>query len=478
MEWRVLPSRLLVWIFALAVAVAGAGRALAAAPASQQNFVILLADDLGYGDLGSYGHPVIRTPSIDELAATGQRWTDFYTAAPVCTPSRGALLTGRLPIRLGLVAPAGMPDVFFSFSTGGLPTSELTLPEILRAGSYATALIGKWHLGLAPEFQPRKQGFDHFFGTLGSNDMDPAGAWRFESFFQESRSSDWNVALYRNEEIVERPAQQETLTARYTADAIRFIETNRERPFFLLLSYNMPHVPLFASAAFRGRSPGGPYADAVEEIDWSVGQVVGALSRLGLAGQTVVMFTSDNGPARLFRERGGSAGHLRGGKGTTWEGGFRVPTIFWAPGRIAPGTVHDIGSQLDLVPTLVQLAGLELPRSQPLDGVSLASTLLERAPGPRDRIAYFRHGEVYALRKGRYKAHFVTEGVYGMDDARAVHEPPLVFDLAADPGEQYPLATPDKFLLQEFAQLRSELQKEVTAAPSELVKGVPSDATK
>lgn len=446
----------------------------AAAAAGRPNVIVLLADDLGYGDLGAYGHPVHRTPNLDQLAAEGQRWTSFYTAAPVCTPSRGSLLTGRLPPRIGLSAPAGKPDVFFTFSTGGLPLAEVTIAEMLKPAGYATALIGKWHLGFPGAYQPGAQGFDYFFGTLGSNDMDPAGPWSMDLFFKEPDSKDWDVALYRDGNVVERPAQQETLTRRYTEEAIRFMRMNRDRPFFLVLSWNMPHVPLFATDRFRTGSEGGLYAAAVEELDWSVGEVMATLRELGLERETLVVFTSDNGPIPLFRERGGSAGLLRGGKGTTWEGGFRVPGIFWGPGRVRAGTVRGVGSQLDLLPTIAGFAGIELAADRPLDGTSLVGTLTSTSPSPRETVAYYRQGEVYALRHGRYKAHFVTEGVYGDPEPRVVHEPPVIFDLSRDPGERYPIETPPDALIDEFRRLKSAQEAAVPVAPSELVKGLPA----
>ena len=438
------------------------------------NVIVLLADDLGYGDLGSYGHPVLRTPNLDQLAAEGQRWTSFYATAPVCTPSRGSLMTGRLPPRIGLSAPAGQPDVFFTFSEGGLPLEEVTIPELLKPAGYATALIGKWHLGFPPAYQPAAQGFDYFFGTLGSNDMDPAGPWSMDLFFKEPDSRDWDLALYRNGKVVERPAQQETLTRRYTEEAIAFVRNNRDRPFFLLLSWNMPHVPLFATERFRAGSEGGLYAAAVEELDWSVGEVIAALRELKLERETLVVFTSDNGPIALFRERGGSAGLLRGGKGTTWEGGLRVPGIFWGPGRVRAGTVPGIGSQLDLLPTIAELAGLSPPAGRLLDGGSLAGTLASLSPSPRDTVVYYRHGEVYALRRGRYKAHFATEGVYGDPEPRVVHDPPLIFDLGQDAGERYALERPDPALVEEFRRLKAAHEQGVPAAPTELLKGLPA----
>lgn len=455
------------------IAAAAAAEPATATKASRPNIIVLLADDLGYGDLGAYGHPVHGTPNIDRLAAEGQRWTDFYSAAPVCSPSRGSLLTGRLPARIGLEAPAGAPNVFFTFSTGGLPLEEVTIPELLKPAGYATGLIGKWHLGFPAQYSPSAQGFDYFFGTLGSNDQDPAGQWSLDLFFKEPDSADWNVALYRNGQQVERPAQQESLTRRYTDEAIAFMERNRRRPFFLMLAYNMPHTPLFASAQFRRRSLGGLYADVIEELDWSVGQVVAALRRLGLADNTLVVFTSDNGPIGFFRERGGSAGLLRGGKGMTWEGGMRVPGIFWGPAIVQPGTVHGMGSQLDLFATVADLAGRQVPDGVAMDGGSLRATLATHAPTPRSTVFYYRGGQIYAVRSGALKAHFVTQGAYGEDDQRAAHDPPQVFDLTQDPSERFPLSNPDPALLRRFEELKTGQERATPLAPSELLKGVP-----
>jgi len=445
----------------------------AATRANRPNVIVLLADDLGYGDLGPYGHPVHRTPSIERLAAEGQRWTDYYSAAPVCSPSRGSLLTGRLPARIGLEAPAGAPNVFFTFSTGGLPLAEVTIAELLKPAGYATALIGKWHLGFPAQYSPNAQGFDYFFGTLGSNDQDPAGKWSMDLFFKEPDSADWSVALYRNGQQVERPAQQELLTRRYTDEAIAFMERNRQRPFFLMLAYNAPHTPLFASAKFRHKSLGGLYADAIEELDWSVGQIMAALPRLGIADNTLVVFTSDNGPIGLFRERGGSAGLLRGGKGMTWEGGMRVPGIFWGPAFVQLGTVHGLGSQLDLFATIADLAGQPLPAGVAMDGRSLRTTLATNAPSPRSKVFYYRSGQLYAVRSDAFKAHSVTEGAYGEDGQRKEHDPPLVFDLSQDPSERFPLSSPDPALLRQLMELKAEQERVTPLAPSELIKGVP-----
>jgi arylsulfatase A-like enzyme len=462
-------------LFAFALVLAAAATTVQAAKRAP-NVILVVADDLGYGDLGAYGHPVHRTPNLDRLASEGQRWTDFYSTAAVCTPSRGSLLTGRLPARLGLEGPRGTPNVFLSASKGGLPRSEVTLAERLAARGYATALIGKWHLGYGVEHSPLEHGFEYFFGTPSSNDHDPVGAREFSlaRFFEEPDSKNWDVLLYRDRTLIERPAKQETLTHRLTDESVAFIRRHRDRPFFLMLSYTMPHVPLFASPQFRGKSRGGLYADVIEELDSEIGRLMSGLRDLGLSRDTVLLFTSDNGPIELFRDHGGSPGPLRGGKNTTWEAGMRVPGIFWGPGRIAPGVVRDIGSQLDVFPTVLDLVGGGAAADGPLDGGSLRATLAELAPGTRDRIWYYRNGEIYAVREGRLKAHFVTEDAYGQDTHRITHDPPLIFDLASDPGERFALEAPPPALIERFRELRRAQTEAVPLAPSQLGAGRPN----
>jgi arylsulfatase A len=279
-----------------------------ACAADPPNIVIILADDLGYGDLGCYGSPTIRTPHLDRMAADGMRFTDFYSAAEVCTPSRAALLTGRYPIRSGM---CGNRRVLFPNSKGGLPPNEITLAEALRQQGYATSQIGKWHLGIHEGSRPLDQGFDRSFGLPYSNDMDarpdlPKGAASSPMPPEEG----WNVPLLRNNEIVEVPARQTELTKRYTEEAINFIREKKEEPFFLYFAHSFPHIPLFASPAFKGKSRAGIYGDTVEELDWSVGQVLDTLRQEGIAERTFVFFTSDNGPWLTMGNQGGSAGLL------------------------------------------------------------------------------------------------------------------------------------------------------------------------
>ncbi len=407
---------------------------------TQPNIVIIFCDDLGYGDLGTFGHPTIRTPNLDQMAEEGQKWTSFYVGASVCTPSRAALITGRLPIRNGM---CGNRRVLFPNSVGGLQEGEITIAEALKASGYSTACVGKWHLGHLPEYLPTKHGFDSYFGIPYSNDMDwakPENVKDWKEAMKEPEYEYWNVPLMRNEEIIERPAVQTTITKRYTEESVRFIRENKDQPFFLYLAHNLPHVPLFTSEAFQDTSLRGLYGDVIEEIDWSVGQVLETLRTEGLAENTMVVFTSDNGPWLVFDENGGSAGLLRDGKGTTWEGGMREPTIFWWPGRIHPGVVTDMGSTMDLFPTACQLAGADFPADRIMDGVDLSQTLFNGKPSLRNTIFYYRRAELYAVRMGVYKAHFITETSYKKDDNLVHHDLPLLFDLGEDPSEKYNIA--------------------------------------
>ena len=272
--------------------------ALLAIASAKPNFVIIFCDDLGYGDLSCFGHPTIHTPHLDRLATEGQKWTSFYVAAPVCTPSRAALMTGRLPIRTGMCS--SKRRVLFPDSTRGLPQSEVTLPEAPKAAGYATAMVGKWHLGHLPDYLPTAHGFDSYYGIPYSNDMDrlPGKGAKGRDGLMDPKTEYWNVPLMHNTEILERSPNQAYLTRNYTQQAVAYLEAQAksEQPFFLYLAHSMPHVPIFASGAFAGTSQAGRYGDVIEEIDWSVGQVIQALKENGLDENTVVVFTSDNGP--------------------------------------------------------------------------------------------------------------------------------------------------------------------------------------
>jgi arylsulfatase A len=430
------------------------------------NVILVVADDLGWGDLAAYGHPTIRTPHLDRMAGEGQRWTTFYAAAPYCTPSRAGLLTGRLPVRSGMASE--VRTVLYADSKGGLPASEVTIADLLKRHGYATAVIGKWHLGHLPAYLPPRHGFDLYFGIPYSNDMD-AVADSPATRIEHPKSEYFNVPLYRDGEVVERPARQETITRRYIEESIRFIRANRDRPFFLYLAHTMPHVPLFAGEKFAGRSPRGAYGDVVEEIDAGMGQLLETLAELGLDRRTLVIFTSDNGPWRSQYGLGGSAGPLRDGKGTTFEGGVRVPAIFWWPGTVVPGVVREMGSLLDVLPTLAAVAGAPRPAGRGLDGYDLSPVLRGRGPSPRRTYFYYRSATLQAVRSGPYKLHFFTRPDGNEEPPRPV-DPPWLFDLDQDPGEQYDIAAERPDVVAELRRLAGEHRRGVVPVEDQIAK--------
>ena len=454
----------------------------ASAANSRPNIVIVFTDDQGYQDMGVFGSPNIKTPNLDRMAGEGMRFTDFYVGASVCSASRAALLTGCYPDRVGVSGA-----LFPNYKQSGLDPRHVTIAEMLKAKGYATGAVGKWHLGDALKYLPTNQGFDSYYGIPYSNDMFPAKTMRYAddclyregitpealaAAFPKPREgmSRWEhqphkfrnkVPLMRNEECIEFPVDQNTLTRRYTEEAVRFIETNKDRPFFLYLAHSMPHIPLYASHGFAGKSEAGLYGDSIEEIDWSVGQIMAALKQQGLDQNTLVFYSSDNGPWDLKgddaskvkgnqnRSVGGSAVPLRGYKFSSWEGGMRVPTLMWFPERIPAGRVcGEIASTIDLLPTIAALTGSELPAAR-IDGVNILP-LLEAVEGARPRELFFYKTD--AVRSGKWKA-IRNRKTNTLE----------LYDLFEDIAESRDLSNQHPDIVARLEQLLAQHQKELRA---------------
>ena len=434
------------------------------------NFIVIFADDLGYGDLSSFGNPTINTPNLDKMVSEGQKWTQFYAGSSVCTPSRAALLTGRLAVRNGMTSSKAR--VLFPDSKNGLPDYEITIAEQLKKVKYRTACIGKWHLGHKKEHLPLKHGFDYYYGIPYSNDMDvPEDIMRKKGGYNNFMSNPENyiienfqVPLIQNEKVIELPANQNNITRRYSEETIRFIKENNDNSFFIYLAHNLPHIPLFASKDALGKSSRGLYGDVIEEIDYGIGEILKTLKHEGLDKNTLVVFTSDNGPWTAYKDNGGSAGPLRAGKGTTWEGGMRVPTIFWLPGIISPGIINQIGSTMDLFTTFSKIAGVPIPKDRQLDSYDLGPRLFENNPSSRNHIFYYRGNELYAVRFGEYKAHYITQGEYGLYGGKKIHNPPLLYNLNKDASEKYDIS-------KEYPDVIKKINRIVTEHKQKMIIG-------
>jgi len=424
--------------------VAGAGMALAGkgwpqTSASKPNLIIVLCDDLGYGDIGCMGNNLIRTPAIDSLAAHGCRLTDFYSSASVCSPSRAGLLTGRYPPRTGIIQvlfpSVGVESIVNArLAMGGaaiaLPRDELTIADLLKPAGYATCMIGKWHLGDLPGAKPNDRGFDHYLGVLYSNDMVP-------------------LTLYRNKSVAEKaPADQDYLTRKYAEEAVWFIKENKNRPFFIHFCSTFPHVPLHASPEFRGKSQAGLYGDCVEEIDWAVGKILEALDGYGIAENTLIIFTSDNGPWWT-----GNPGYHRGRKNDTFDGGMCVPFAASWPAQIPAGQVlSQPCMNIDLFSTCLAAAGVNPPADRVIDGRNLLPLLAGREKkSPHEFIYFYKAGSLEAVRSGDWKyqlRHYIHYAPMGKAQG------PWLFNLKDDPNESYNL-------YDERPEITAEFEKEI-----------------
>ena len=374
---------------------------------SRPNFIIIFTDDQGYADLSCFGSKDIHTPNIDQMAEEGRKFTSFYVPSPVCTPSRAGLLTGCYPKRIGMEK-----HVIFPNQNWGLHPDEVTIADLLKTAGYATACIGKWHLGHRPPFLPTRQGFDSYFGIPFSNDMSQPGhsrppykGWDEGWLHQDEQSKKWNTPLMQDEEIIELPVNQRSITRRYTDKAVAFITANQDKPFFLYLPHSMPHIPLFVPEDIYDPDVKKAYKTVIEHIDEETGRILETVKQLKLSESTYIIFTSDNGPWLHFKHHAGKAHPLRDGKGSTYEGGQRVPCIMWAPGRIPAGTETDgIASTIDLFPTIASLAGVEAETRGPIDGMDIHSLLNSDEPSPRNEFLYYdSQGDLQGIRQGAWK---------------------------------------------------------------------------
>lgn len=449
--------RLLKTLLAVAVVLCIATPALAKTPA-RPNIVLVFADDLGYGDLGCYGAEGYQTPNLDRLAKEGVRFTDFYVAQAVCSASRAALLTGCYSNRVGILGALG-PN-----ARHGINDNETTLAELLKGCGYATAIYGKWHLGHHPQFLPTRHGFDEYFGLPYSNDMWPK--------HPETKAFP-DLPLIDGEKTIELNPDQSKLTTWYAEHAVDFIERHREQPFFVYLAHNMPHVPLFVSDKFSGKTKRGLFGDVIEEVDWSVGRILETLKRLNLDERTLVIFASDNGPWLSYGDHAGSAGHLREGKGTSFDGGVREPCVMRWPGAIPPGTVCRAPAMtIDILPTLGKLAGADLPSDRILDGRDIWPLISGEAgaKSPHDAFYFYWGGELQAVRSGRWKMHLphayrslANGGGHGGKPSKYAQRriELALFDLDNDPGESTDVASQHADVVERLKSLAEQARDDL-----------------
>ncbi len=424
---------------------------------NKPNLVIIFTDDQGYGDVGCYGAQGFETPNLDRMASQGVRFTDFYVAASVCSPSRAALLTGCYPQRVGL------PYVLNPGSKTGISDAEVTIAQMLKQAGYATACYGKWHLGDNPRFLPTRHGFDEFFGLPYSNDMFPSAG---KSYYPP-------LPLIEGEKAIAQNPDQNQLTTWYTQRAVSFIEKNKDKPFFLYIPHSMPHVPLHVSDKFKGKSSKGLYGDVMMEIDWSVGEILNTLRRLDIDDRTLVIFTSDNGPWLKYGDHAGSAGPLREGKATSFEGGLRVPCIMRWPGRIPEAIVcSEVATTMDILPTAAKLTGEKLP-NQKIDGKDIFPLMSGRpgAKSPYKAFFYYNGWNLEAVRSGRWKLHFshVYNSIAGENKAKEGKPGQYkragirasLYDLQNDIGETTDLAEQRPDIVRKLTALADDMRQDL-----------------
>ena len=415
------------------------------------NIVFIFADDLGYGDLSSYGASDINTPNIDFIGKNGIKFTDFYSVSSVCTPSRAGMLTGRYPQRFGL------NGVLFPDSHTGLPSSEYTIAELLRDNGYKTGMVGKWHLGHKYEFLPLQQGFDFFYGIPYSNDMA-------------------STVYFAGNDVVDYYPDQSQMTKKLTEEAVKYIDRNKENNFYLYLAHPMPHVPIYASEKFRGTSDRGLYGDVIQELDWSVGEIIKRLEELNILDETLVIFSSDNGPWLTMRDMGGSAGELRNGKMYTFEGGMRVPTLAMMKGLIPEGIESkEIISQLDWMPTFASLSRSQIPKEVIIDGDDITEILRGNSFDYERDYLFFDYEKLEAYRRGDWKVKLPYEGWPGSWYKSPIdsHDT-LLFNLRKDPGEKNNIFDSNREMAKSLIDLMNVKYKEMGKLPESIV--IRSDA--
>ena len=412
------------------------------------NIVYIFADDLGYGDLSCYGAKDINTPNIDQIAKEGIKFTEFYSASSVCSPSRAALLTGRYPQRMGI------NTVFFPESFTGIPDTEITIPEILKEKGYATGIVGKWHLGHHYQYLPLQQGFDEYFGIPYSNDME-------------------SVVYMRGNEVESYKVKQQYITKTYTKEAQEFITKNKDNSFFLYIAHSMPHVPLYASEEFIGTSKRGLYGDVVQELDWSVGQILKSLREHGILENTLIVFSSDNGPWLAMKEDGGSAGDLREGKTFTFDGGMKVPTVAMWKNRIPQGIINnEVASQMDWFPTIANITGSSIPKGLVIDGLDISKVLTDKGNRKNSDLLFLDGKQLQGYRSGQWKVKLPYKGFRGNKWKQFVkaHDT-LLFNLNTDPGEK-------NNLFEKYPEKAKEILKEMIEKYQDMGKLPPSLITK